>query len=513
MLSTLQGQIERVTYTNEQTGYTIVKMKVSGREDLVTVVGSILTPTPGEILQLEGEWTTHPKFGEQFKVVRYETVAPASVYGIRKYLGSGLIRGIGPVMAERIVDRFGKDALTVIEQDITRLAEIEGIGTRKIEMIAQAWDEQKEIRNVMLFLQDHNVGAGHAAKIFKQYGSNAIAVVKENPYRLANDIFGIGFVTADSIAEKIGITKDAEMRVEAGIQYVLNQLTDDGHVYYPYEPLIKRCRDILKVNRDVLAQAFATIAREKRIIIEDLNQDIEEFSENNKAVYLAQYHACETGIAEKMGILAASRPSLQKIDAAKAITKVQKQLSITLADNQIEAVEQAITSKVMVITGGPGTGKSTIINAILKIFSGFGINILLGAPTGRAAKRMSEITGYTAKTIHRLLKYSPGTGTFEFNAANPLQCDLLIIDEASMIDTVLMYHLTRAIPPTATLVMVGDVNQLPSVGPGNVLKDIIDSGAVTVVELNEIFRQARESRIIVNAHLINSGRFPSVPKS
>ena len=510
MLIDLQGQIERITYSNEENGFTIARVKVYGRRELVTVVGNLMAPMPGEILRMRGEWANHPKFGEQFKIVQYKSMVPASVYGIQKYLGSGLIKGIGPVMAKRIVDKFGKETLDVIEKEIEKLIEVDGIGKKRVGMISRAWEEQKEIREVMVFLQAHGVSSGYATKIFKQYGNRSIQVVRENPYRLATDIFGIGFVTADRIAEKLGFPKDSELRAEAGILYVLNQLADDGHVYYPYEPLVEKCQEILAVDREVIVRAFGTITAENRIVIEDLNADIEEFRENNKAVYLAKFHVCETSIANRIGVLLKAPKSIRKVHSEKAIEWVQTQLSITLAEKQVEAIRCLLENKVMVITGGPGTGKTTIINAILKIFAKLRIKIMLAAPTGRAAKRMSEATGYEAKTIHRMLEYSIRKGGFQKNEEYPLDCDLLIVDEASMIDTVLMHHLLKAIPPTATFILVGDINQLPSVGAGNVLRDIIASGSVPVVELTEIFRQAKESQIIVNAHRINNGQLPSL---
>ena len=509
ILADLHGQIERITYTNEENGFTIAKVKVYGQRDLVCVVGNLMAPMPGEIIKMRGEWTNHPKYGEQFKIVHYKTAVPASVYGIQKYLGSGLIKGIGPVMAKRIVEVFAKETFDIIENEIERLIEVDGIGKKRIEMIQNAWEEQKEIREVMVFLQSHGVSSGYATKIFKQYGNRSIEVVKENPYRLATDIFGIGFVTADNIAEKLGFSRDSELRAEAGILYVLHQVSDEGHVYYPYDPLINKCQEILQVERDVIVKALGTIALEKRIIIEDLNEKVEAFRENNKAVYLAKFHICETSIAIRLKALSNARKSIRKINGEKAIEWVQKQLLMTLAEKQVEAIRSAVNKKVMVITGGPGTGKTTIINAILTIFSKLKIQILLAAPTGRAAKRMSETTGHEAKTIHRMLEYSIKKRGFKKNDENPLNCDLIIIDEASMIDTILMHYLLKAIPPEATFILVGDVNQLPSVGAGNVLKDIISSNSVPVVELDEIFRQAKESLIIVNAHKINNGILPS----
>jgi len=505
----LQGQIERITYTNDENGYTVAKVKVNGQRDLVTVVGNLMAPTPGEIIRMNGEWTNHPRYGEQFRVVHYKSLVPASVYGIEKYLGSGLIKGIGPIMAKRIVERFGKETLDVIEKEIENLAEVDGIGKKRMGMIRKAWDDQKEIREVMIFLQTHGVGSGYATKIFKQYGNRSIKVVKENPYRLATDIFGIGFLTADHIAERLGFAKDSELRAEAGILYVLHNLADEGHVYYPYWPLVKRCQEILGVDRGVIVKGLATIAVDKMIVIEDLKEDIEDLREEGKAVYLAKLHLSETSIVTRLKTLINSPKSIREIDSEKAIEWTQRQLAITLAKKQVEAIRCAGENKVMVITGGPGTGKTTIINAILKIFSRLGVKIMLAAPTGRAAKRMSEATGHEAKTIHRMLEYSIQKGGFQKNELNPLNCDLMIIDEASMIDTILMHHLLKAIPPGATFILVGDVNQLPSVGAGNVLKDIIASGEIQVVELNEIFRQARESLIIVNAHKINNGQLPS----
>ncbi|MDR3555581.1 MAG: ATP-dependent RecD-like DNA helicase [Syntrophobacteraceae bacterium] len=509
MLAELQGQIERITFTNEENGFTIAKVKVPGRQDLVCVIGNLMAPMAGEILKMQGEWTNHPKFGEQFKIACYKSMVPASVAGIQRYLGSGLIKGIGPVMAKRIVKKFGKDTLDVIEADVEKLSVVEGIGAKRIRMIKRAWAEQKEIREVMIFLQSHGVGSGYATKIFKQYGNEAIQVVKENPYRLATDIFGIGFVTADRIAEKLGFAKDCEFRARAGILYVLHQLSDEGHVYYPYQPLIEKCREILQIDREVIVKAFGSIALEDLIVIEDLNDGFENFQENNKAVYLAKFHLSETSIARRLRLLLNSLRSLRQIDVDKALGWVQEKLGITLAQKQAEAVKTACGSKVMVLTGRPGTGKTTIINCILKIFQALGVSILLGAPTGRAAKRMSEATGYESKTLHRLLEFSPKKAGFQKNEQHPLDCDLLIVDEFSMVDCILMHHLLKAIPPHATFIMVGDVNQLPSVGAGNVLNDVISSGTVPVVVLNEIFRQARQSSIIVAAHKINSGIVPS----
>ena len=512
-LADLRGQIERITYINDENGYTIARIKVQGRRELVTVVGSIVNPTPGEILSMKGEWGNHPTYGEQFKIACCETAVPATVHGIEKYLGSGLVRGIGPVMAKRIVRRFKEETLSVIEKDIERLTAIDGIGVKRIAMIRKAWDEQKEIRAIMIFLQSHGVGPGYSARIYKHYGNDSIAVVKENPYRLAMDVFGIGFVTADRIAQKLGFAKDSRLRAEAGILYVLHELTDEGHVYYPYEPLIAKCREVLDIDRAIVVEAIDAIAADKRIVIEDLGGEPDAPQDGGRAVYLAGYHAAEAQLAARLRTLIRTPQALRRIEADRAIQWIQERLAIILADRQVEAVRCMTGNKVMVITGGPGTGKTTLISAIIRICSVIGSRIMLAAPTGRAAKRMTETTGHEAKTIHRLLEYSRQKGGFQKNEDAPLDCDLLIVDETSMIDTLLMHHLLKAVPARAAFVMVGDVNQLPSVGAGNVLKDIIESRAVPVVELNEIFRQARESSIIVNAHLINEGQVPNLRSS
>ena len=505
----LTGQIERITFANEENGYTIAKVRIPDRKELVTIVGTLMTPMPGEIIEMKGRWSEHPRFGEQFRIVEYNSKVPATIYGIKKYLGSGLIPGLGPKIAERIVSYFGEETLDVIEGDLPRLRTVPGVGKKRIEKIKDAWDEQREIRKVMLFLQSHGVSSGYAAKIFKHYGKNAISVVTRNPYQMATDIYGIGFVTADGIAAKIGIEKDDPLRVAAGILYVLNQLADEGHVYFPYEPLVQKCKGILFVERNVVVAAIGTIATEERIVIEDLNEDPDNFIANHKAVYLSSFHLCETRISSKLSALLSAYRTLKIKDTSRTITWIQKHLSFKLAPRQIQAVNLSLTHKVLVLTGGPGTGKTTILNSILKIFQRFNVDCLLAAPTGRAAKRMAEATGYPAKTIHRLLEYSFAKGGFQKNEENPLACELLIIDEASMIDTLLFHHLLKAVPLNAVLILVGDVHQLPSVGPGNVLADIIKSRMVPVVELNQIFRQAKQSRIITNAHRINQGILPS----
>ena len=509
MLADVEGRIERIIYFNEENGFTIAAVKVKDRRDLVTVVGSMLPLTPGEIVRMTGEWVHHPKFGEQLKVTHYETSVPATVEGIKKYLGSGLIKGIGPVMAGRIVEKFRERTLEVIENEFEKLAQVDGIGKKRMDMIARAWDEQKEIRNVMLFLQSHGVSAAYAARIFKQYGNQAVHIVRENPYRLASDIFGIGFLTADAIAEKLGFPKHSKLRAKAGVVYTLNQMADEGHVYYPYEPLIRKCREILGVEREVVLEALESASLEGHIVIEDPDEK-EKPEKNNKAVYLTPFHVSETGVAESLKTLINAPKSIRKINAEKAVEWIQRQLDIRLARGQVEAVKRAAADKVLVITGGPGTGKTTLINAVIRIFKRIGVSVMLAAPTGRAAKRMNEATGFEAKTIHRMLEYNVRKGGFQKNSREPLQCDLLIVDEASMLDVTLMHHLLKAVPPGATFILVGDMNQLPSVGAGNVLYDIISSGAVPVVWLREIFRQAKKSSIIVNAHKINRGLMPDL---
>jgi exodeoxyribonuclease V alpha subunit len=498
MIIEIQGQLERITYQNEENHYTIARLKVKGQRDLVTIVGCLVSIMPGEVLRLKGTWDMHPKYGEQFRVATYESVIPATVKGIERYLGSGLIKGIGPVMAKRLVQKFGLETLDVIENNIGRLKEVEGIGEKRIDMICTAWSEQKEVRDVMLFLQGHEVSSTYAAKIYRQYGKDSIKVVKENPYQLADDIFGIGFLTADKIAGNLGIPKDSEMRAEAGILYVLGKLADEGHVYYPKEELLEESRKILEIEIQIIAAALAGIVSAKRVVIEDA------------AVYLAEFYSCETGIAYSLGTILNMPKNTLRIDPDAAIRSAQDELKITLAENQKKAVIESLNAKAMVITGGPGTGKTTIINSIIRIYRRSGRQVLLAAPTGRAAKRMCETTGFEARTIHRLLEFSPKNGGFKKNENERLDADLIIIDEASMVDTVLMHHLLKAVRPESTLVLVGDIDQLPSVGPGNVLKDIIESNSIATIRLNEIFRQSRESKIIVNAHRINSGEFPYI---
>jgi exodeoxyribonuclease V alpha subunit len=499
-MPTIYGSLERITYYNEENNFVVARLQEKGKKGLTTIVGNLVSINPGESLKLTGKWVHNKKFGEQFKIETCEVTVPATVNGIKKYLGSGLIRGIGPIMADRIVSVFGLDTLDVIENSPEGLAEVDGIGQKRIAMITEAWEEQKEIKDIMIFLQGHGVSATYSSKIYKRYGKESIKVVKDNPYRLATDIQGIGFLTADKIAQYIGVDARSVIRTKAGVIYTLNDLTNEGHVYYPYDALLQKTSDLLDVDKDIVVRAISELSSEKQIVLEDF--------EDHKAVYLAAFHVAEAGISNRLKMLRDSSSLVRPIKPEKALEWVQNRLGIRLAERQKEAVSLATNSKVLIITGGPGTGKTTIIKAILKIFQQLKLQILLAAPTGRAAKRMEEATSFEARTIHRLLEYSFHKGGFQKNQDHPLDAHVVIIDEASMIDVLLMYHLLKAIPPHAHLILVGDVNQLPSVGPGNTLKDTIESRRYHIVTLTEIFRQAEKSMIVVNAHKVNRGEFP-----
>jgi exodeoxyribonuclease V alpha subunit len=502
-LAKLRGQLERITYEDLENGYVVARVRIFGQSDLVTIVGNIPSLTPGEILSMSGKWTSHPKFGQQFQVVFCSCSVPASVVGIEKYLGSGLIKGIGPGLAKRIVGVFKEQTLEVIENTCEKLLEIPGIGNLRIQKISQAWREQKEVREVMVFLQSHGVSTAYATKIYKQYGNESIALVKENPYRLAYDIWGIGFLTADRIAQKLGFDKDSTMRVGAGVLHILHEFTDKGHVYAPIGELIDKSSAMLDVDKNAVKKALQELLAEQKIVSEKLG--------HVEGVFLPGYHMAEAQTAKMLKSIRDSRKVIPAISNEEAIIKaVQEKLTISLAARQVEAIRAALHNKVLVITGGPGVGKTTIIRSILQVFSAVTKRICLAAPTGRAAKRMEEATGFEAKTIHRLLQFNAGKGGFQKNDDYQLDCDLVIIDEASMIDTLLVYHLLKAVPKFATVILVGDINQLPSVGAGNVLNDIIHSNAFTVIELNEIFRQSAASKIITNAHRIISGQFPMI---
>ena len=483
--------VERITYRNEENGYSVIKCKAKNYSDLVTVVGAMPDVHVGSVLSLEGVWKVDSKYGRQFLAERWEETLPATVYGIEKYLGSGLVKGVGPKFAKRIVQKFGKDTLDIIEEQPDLLIQVEGIGKVRVERIKSSWQEQKEIKNIMLFLQGHEVSTSHATKIFKTYGSESISVVKENPYKLADDIWGIGFKTADTIAGKLGIEKDRFIRLRSGILYTLNKLSESGHCFAVREQLIDTAVKLLEVEEPELE-----ITLDEMLRTEDVIRD-------GEAIYLPPFYFSEVGCAKRLGkLMEAQRKTV--VDRETVIGRMKAQSEIAYDEIQLEAIGMAVSSKVMALTGGPGTGKTTTTLGIISAYQKAGCKVLLAAPTGRASKRMSEATGMEAKTIHRLLEYKPPEG-YQRKEENPLEGDVLILDECSMIDILLMYNLLKAIPEHMTLILVGDTDQLPSVGAGNVLKDIIDSGCIPVVRLKRIFRQAQGSRIIMNAHRINQG--------
>lgn len=502
----LTGYIERITFQNPENGYTVAQLQDPKRKTLVCIVGTLPSIRPGETVRCFGIFKHHLIHGHQFIVSNYQVEAPADILGIKKYLGSGLIKGIGHVYAGRIVEIFGIETLNIIDQSPERLLEIEGLGKKRLEKIKQCWSDQKSIREVMIFLQTYGVTPTYAQKIFKAYGSKSVEKVKENPYSLARDIFGIGFKTADTIAQKIGIAIDSPQRIDSGSEYVLSELSDEGHVCYPVSEFIIEAEKILEVNAELIKSRIDALQNENRIEQFNLvfNGALTPF------IWSKPLFVSEVGIAREIARLKKAQCHLRHVDKEKALAWVQTHLQIKLAQNQQDAVACALSDKVQIITGGPGTGKSTITKAILSITEKLTSKICLAAPTGRAAKRMCEITGKKASTIHSLLEFDFKKGQFKKNRESPLDFDLIIIDEASMIDTYLMYSLLKAIPDSARLIFVGDINQLPSVGPGNVLKDMINSNCIPVTMLNEIFRQAAGSRIITNAHRINSGAFPDI---
>ncbi len=498
-LQTVEGTLEHVIYSNEENHYTVAQLLPEGgtrRMEPITIVGNLAALNIGETVRAQGHWVNHKQWGRQFAVERFESVLPRSVVGIKKYLGSGLIKGIGDTFADRIVEKFGERTLEVIDTFSARLREVDGIGPERAKRIKEAWTAQKSVRDIMIFLQGYGIGSSHAAKIYKQYGENAMAVVQENPYRLAKDISGIGFRTADGIASKMGIERDSIHRLKAGVVHALDRATDDGDTCLPREKLIEAARELLEVEIAPIEKAIEQLSVSGEVVVED------------DYIYLARLCRAERGVATKIHELRWAPLTLPAIDFEKALTWVQQKTRVALAAAQRNAIQTALTSKISVITGGPGVGKTTIVNSIVKILRAKNGKVLLAAPTGRAAKRMSEATGAPAQTIHRLLKFEPHEGGFTHNERRPLQGDMIIIDETSMLDIPLAYHLLKAIPLTASVVFVGDVDQLPSVGPGNFLRDVIDSDRVPVVRLTEIFRQAKNSFIITNAHLVNEGRMP-----
>ena len=502
----LRCVIERVTYQNETNGYSVIKCRAKGYADLITVVGSMPEVHVGSVLTLSGEWTVNPKFGRQFTVSGFEETLPATVYGIEKYLGSGLVKGIGPKFAARIVRAFGAETLNVIEEDPDALLRVPGIGKLRVERIKKSWDEQKEIKNIMLFLQGHDVSTTHATKIYKTYGSDSIRVVKENPYRLADDIWGIGFRTADTIAEKLGVEKETAVRLRSGLLYTLNRLSDEGHCYARRDQLLKTGAELLAVEESVLPAVLDEMVRQDDVKTELI--DGEDSAPGETAVYLPPFWFAETGTAKRLKQIFSSPPSV-KVKPQGLEERIRRVTGLNYDPAQMDAIRCAAGSKILILTGGPGTGKTTTTLGILTAFRQAGAKILLAAPTGRAAKRLSETTGMEARTIHRLLEFKPPEGC-QKNEQNPLEGDVLILDECSMIDIMLMYSLLKAVPDSMTLIFVGDVDQLPSVGAGNVLRDLIDAGVFPVVRLTKIFRQAAASRIITNAHRINRGRMPDL---
>jgi exodeoxyribonuclease V alpha subunit len=498
----LAGLVERVTYHNADNGFCVLRTKARGYRDVVTVVGHAATIAAGEWITASGEWVNDRTHGQQFRARFLRTSPPTSADGIEKYLSSGMIRGVGPVYAKKLVRSFGEKVFDVIEASPERLREVDGIGPVRAASILAAWAEQKAVREIMVFLHSHGVGTARAVRIFKTYGSDAVQVMSENPYRLARDIRGIGFKTADAIASKLGIEKTATIRVRAGISYALTEAMDEGHCGLPTEELVPLAEKLLEVPQGSVRTALELELQEGAVIADKVGE--------TPCVFLAGLYRAERTIADRLLRLANGTLPWPWIDPDKALPWVEKQIGLAFAESQIAAIRLALTAKVLVMTGGPGVGKTTIVKAILRILAAKGMSLLLCAPTGRAAKRMTEATGFDAKTIHRLLEVDPRTGGFKRGEDNPLDCDLLVVDEASMVDVQLMQALLKAVPDKAALLVVGDIDQLPSVGPGQVLADIISSGAVPVVRLTEVFRQAAESRIITNAHRINQGSMPDL---
>ena len=500
----LAGVVERVTFHNADSGFCVLRVKARGHRDLVTVIGHAATISAGEWVTASGEWVNDRTHGQQFKARFIRTSAPTSVEGIEKYLGSGMIRGIGPVYAKKMVRAFGEKVFDVIEAEPDRLREVTGIGPMRAKRITDAWAEQKIVREIMVFLHSNGVGTARAVRIYRNYGADAVQVMTENPYRLARDIRGIGFKTADAIAMRLGIERTAMIRVRAGISYALSEAMDDGHCGLPTGELEPLAVELLEVPKELVRTALDLELAEGTVIADKVG--------NMACVFLAGLHRAEKVIAERIRRLTNGTLPWPYIDPEKALPWIEKKTGLSLAPSQVAAVRLALLSKVLVITGGPGVGKTTIVNTILRILAAKGVNLLLCAPTGRAAKRMTEATGFEAKTIHRLLEVDPSAGGFKRNAENPLDCDLLVVDEMSMVDVLLMQALLKATPDHAALLIVGDIDQLPSVGPGQVLADIMASCAVPVVRLTEVFRQAAQSRIITSAHRINQGSIPDLSK-
>ncbi|MEM7175757.1 MAG: ATP-dependent RecD-like DNA helicase [Chlamydiota bacterium] len=501
----ITGLVDSIVFVSEETGFTVARLKSCSRE-LISIVGTMPGVAPGETIQCYGLWKHHAKHGRQFEVDRYELSAPADLYGIRKYLESGLVKGIGPTYAQRIVDQFGLDTLHVIDKEPHRLEEVEGIGKKRFQSILACWEEQKAIREVMIFLQSHQVTPAFARKIYKMYGNQSIEKVKQNPYALARDVFGIGFKIADNIALNLGIGRSAPKRIQAAIEHLLWELSSEGHVCYAIEQLIPQVGEQLGIEAELVNDQIETLKKEKNLV----SLEIPFGGQKRTCVWVRPLYYCEVGIAEELKRLYLANCHLRDVALDKAVDWVEQKLRIQFAPEQKRAIELSLCEKIHLITGGPGTGKSTITKAILTITVHLSSRIILAAPTGRAAKRLAEITRKKAFTIHSLLEFDFMTGKFKRNRENPLKADLLVIDEASMIDTQLMYHLLKAIPDTTRVIFIGDVDQLPSVGPGNVLKDCLASKVLPVTRLKHIFRQGKGSQIVVNAHRINEGKFPFI---
>lgn len=497
-----EGAVDSIIYKNESNGYTVARLKKD--KDTITAVGYMPLVNEGQTVTIRGEWVNHPEYGQQLKVESYAESAPSSTAGIEKYLSSGFIEGVGPVTAKRLVEKFGVDTLDIIEYNPKRMTEIEGIGEKKASVISSSLQQQKGLRNVMVFLQTYGISSGNSIKIYKLYGQNAINAIKENPYRLTTDVFGIGFKTADTIAQRLGIERTSKYRLMAGIKYLLAEYSANGHTYLPADILIKKASELLGVDGDMLQDACVSLVLGKEIMIEDMD--------GVKAVYLMPFYYSELGVSKRMLELLSSKTGNTDERIDLEISEYEEKSGIEFAPQQREAIKCAVSHGTAIITGGPGTGKTTIIKCIISIMEGQGLNIVLAAPTGRAAKRMTETTGREAKTIHRLLEigYMDDSDEMVFlkDDSDPIEADVVIIDEASMIDIILMNSLLKAIAPGTRLIIVGDVDQLPSVGPGNVLRDLIESGIIPVVRLTDIYRQSEESMIIVNAHRINRGELP-----
>ena len=495
-LACVEGEVERIVYESDDTGFFVGRLREEGKRDLTTFVGNLMAVSPGETIRLWGRWVDDKKWGRQIRIERYETVVPTTAFGIEKYLGSGLINGIGPAFAKRLVEAFGVDTLRVIDEQPERLLKVPGIGRKRAAQIREAWSAQRAVQSIMLFLQSHGISGALATKIYKRYGDAAAAVLRENPYRLANEITGIGFRSADKIAGNLGIPKNAPERIEAGLMYVLDQAVGEGHVFMREEDLASTAVDLLGVEKEAVGSSIVKLVRAKSIIRE------------TDALYIPLMYHAETGCDRLLKRLIRTPKGSLSIQADKAIAWVERTHAITLGEEQRQAIRIAADAKVMVITGGPGTGKTTLVKGLLAIFEKKGLHVLLAAPTGRAAKRMETAADHEAKTIHRLLEFSPSEGSFTRNENNPLKTDLLMIDETSMVDLPLMHALLKAVPPHARLFLVGDVDQLPSVGPGSVLMDLIASNVAPVIWLKTVFRQAARSGIVANAHRINHGVQP-----